>query len=91
VGPGVAIAWAGSRLAREEKLYRTLARLTGQTAGRRLGRSIPGFAIAANALGDARQAKALGRRAIEFYGPVRPGAEAAAPGRRAYGLRRTTS
>jgi EcsC protein family len=73
MGPGIAIAWAGSRLAREEKLYRTLARLTGQTAGKRLGRSIPGFAIAANALGDARQAKALGRRAIEFYGRPRPG------------------
>ena len=73
VGPGLAMAYAGSRLAREEKLYRTLARLTGRTAGKRLGRSIPGFAIAANSLGDARQAKALGRRAIEFYGR-RPGA-----------------
>lgn len=67
--PGIATAWAGSRLAREERLYRSLARLTGRTAGKRLGaRAIPGFAIAANALGNARETKALGNRAIAFYG-----------------------
>jgi EcsC family protein len=69
MGRGIVTAYAGSRLAREEKLYRTLARLTGRTAGRGLGaRAIPGFAIAANALGNARETKALGRRAITFYG-----------------------
>jgi EcsC protein family len=74
VGPGIATAWAGSRAARQEKLYRTLARLTGRTAGRRLGgRAIPVFAVAANALGNARESKALGNRAIAFYRGLHPG------------------
>jgi len=73
-GPGIATAWAGSRLAREERLYRSLARLTGRTAGRGLGgRAIPGFAVAANALGNARDTKALGGRAIAFYSGLLPG------------------
>jgi hypothetical protein len=73
MGRGIVTAYAGSRLAREQKLYRTLARLTGRTAGRRLGaRAIPGFAIAANALGNARETKTLGRRAIDFYARGQP-------------------
>jgi hypothetical protein len=64
----IAEAWVGTRLSREEALYSSLARMAGRAATRRiLGRAIPGFAIAANALGNARDTKALGRRATSFY------------------------
>jgi hypothetical protein len=68
-GTTIAEAWVGSRLSREEELYRRLARMAGRAAAQRLlGRAIPGFAIAVNALGNARDTKDLGRRAMAFYG-----------------------
>jgi hypothetical protein len=67
-GTTIAEAWIGTRLARDEELYRRLARMAGRAATTRLfARAIPGFAIAANALGNGRDTKAMGRRAIAFY------------------------
>jgi EcsC protein family len=68
-GTSLAVAWAGNWLSREEELYRRLARMAGRAAAKPLlGRAIPGFAVAVSAIGNARRTRALGERAIGFYG-----------------------
>jgi hypothetical protein len=68
-GTSIAEAWVGGRLSRDEELYRRLARMAGRAAGRRLlGRAIPGFAIAFNAVSNSRQTRELGQRALRYYG-----------------------
>ena len=53
----------------EEALHRRLVRMVGRRAVRHAaGRLIPGFAIAWNAIGNERETRALGDRAIAFYG-----------------------
>ena len=61
-------AYARSRLGRQEELASRLWRLVGRHATERLaGKAIPGLAIAVNAIGNARDTKALGSRAIAYY------------------------
>jgi hypothetical protein len=68
-GATIAESWVGGRLSRDEELYRSLARMAGRAAGRRLlGRAIPGFAIAFNAVSNSRQTRELGQRALRYYG-----------------------
>jgi hypothetical protein len=53
----------------DEALAARLAKMVGKRAMRRMaGRLIPGFAIAFNAIGNERDTRALGDRAIAFYG-----------------------
>jgi hypothetical protein len=68
-GTTMAGAWAGSRLQRDQELISRLARLAGGHVAKRLGgKAIPGFAIAVNAITNARDTKALGKKTIAFYG-----------------------
>lgn len=68
-GTTIAETWVGGRLSRDEELYRRLTRMAGRAAGRRLlGRAIPGFAIAFNAISNSRQTRELGQRALRYYG-----------------------
>lgn len=69
VGATMAEAFVGRRLARDEELASRLLRMVGNHAAKRLaGRAIPGLAIAVNAVGNSRDTRALGDRAIAFYG-----------------------
>ena len=53
----------------EEKLLTRLTRLTVRKGGARLaGRTIPGFAIAFNALTNERETRAVAKEAMKFYG-----------------------
>ena len=70
-GTHVAQAMVTSKLggSEEQALAARLARMVGRHAVRRMaGRLIPGFAIAFNAIGNERDTRALGDRAIAFYG-----------------------
>ena len=68
-GKRVAEAMIDSRTGGDETLARRLARMVGKRAMRRMGaRLVPGFAIAVNAVGNERDARALADRAIRFYG-----------------------
>jgi EcsC family protein len=69
VGTTVVEAYAGSKLQREEALAARLARFAGRRLTRRIaGRLIPFAAIAFNAIGNEREARALADKAIRFYG-----------------------
>jgi hypothetical protein len=71
VGPSMASAWVGQRLAggEERTLVARLARMVGKRAGKRMaGRLIPGVAVVINAAGNERDTRALADRAIRFYG-----------------------
>jgi EcsC family protein len=68
-GKTVAEAYVGNLADRDRGLVGRLARLVGGHAGTRLGgKMIPGFASILNSVTNGRDTKALGRRAIEFYG-----------------------
>lgn len=68
-GATIAEAYAGNLAERDRRLVTRLVRMVGGHAGKRIGaRVIPGFASIVNAVGNARDTKDLGRRAIEFYG-----------------------
>jgi hypothetical protein len=69
VGKTVAEAYIGSRLQRDEALASRLIRMVGKRTVRRVAfRFIPGIAIAFNAVANERDTRALGDRAIRFYG-----------------------
>ena len=68
VGRTVAETYVGSRLSRDEALAKRLMLIVGKEAAQRVGRLIPGFAIAFNAVSNRRDTNALAKRAIKFYG-----------------------
>ena len=69
VGTTIARAWVGGRLSRDEELYRNLTRMGGRAARNRLlGKAIPGFAIAFNALNNSRRTREQGQKALRYYG-----------------------
>jgi hypothetical protein len=68
-GKTIAEAYAGSKLQRDEALAMRLAKMVGKRTARRFaGRLIPVAAIAFNAIGNERDARALADRTIRFYG-----------------------
>jgi hypothetical protein len=70
-GKHVLQAMAESRLSGgdSDALVRRLAGMVGKSAAKRVGfRLVPGLAIAANAVGNERDTRALADRAIAFYG-----------------------
>jgi hypothetical protein len=70
-GTHVAQAMVESKLggSGDQALALRLAKMVGKRAMHRIGtRLIPGLAIAFNAIGNERDTRALGDRAIEFYG-----------------------
>ena len=68
-GTTIAEAYVGSLAQRDRKLAQRLILMVGRHGAKKLGgKAIPGFAIAVNALGNAGDAKYLGRRALTFYG-----------------------
>jgi hypothetical protein len=68
-GQTIAAAVVGNLGERDEKLTGRLLRMAGGHAGQRLGgKVIPGFASIVNSVSNGRETKALGRRAIAFYG-----------------------
>ncbi len=70
-GKHVLQAMAESKVsgAESEALARRLAKMVGKSAVKRVGfRLVPGLAIAANAVGNERDTRALADRAIAFYG-----------------------
>ena len=68
VGTTVAETYIGSKLQRDEALARKLMVMVSKSAGKKVGRLIPGFAIAFNAISNRRDTNALAKRAIKFYG-----------------------
>jgi len=68
VGTTVAVTYIGSKLQRDEALARKLMVMVSKSAGKKVGRLIPGFAIAFNAISNRRDTNALAKRAIKFYG-----------------------
>ncbi len=68
-GQTIAAAVVGNLGERDEKLTARLVRMVGGHAGQRIGgKVIPGFASIVNSVSNGRETKALGRRAIAFYG-----------------------
>jgi hypothetical protein len=70
-GTHVALAMARTRLAGnpDEELASRLMRFAGKRMARRYaGKLIPGVAVVINAVGNERDTRALGDRAIAFYG-----------------------
>ena len=55
-------------LARDEALAKRLLLFVGKSATMKVGRLIPGFAIAFNSISNRRDTNRLARRAIKFYG-----------------------
>jgi hypothetical protein len=68
LGTSVAEAYIGSKLQRDEALAKKLMIMVSKSAGKKVGRLIPGFAIAFNAISNRRDTNALAKRAITFYG-----------------------
>jgi hypothetical protein len=69
VGKTVAEAYVGSKLQREEAMIARLATMVGKSGAKRLmGRVVPGFAIAFNAVTNERDTRRLADRAMRFYG-----------------------
>jgi hypothetical protein len=69
MGSTLAEAYANSRLSRDSELAMRLSALVAREGALRLaGRSIPGFASIVNAVANERTTRALGNRAIVFYG-----------------------
>jgi hypothetical protein len=68
VGASMAETYIGSKLQRDEALAKKLMVMVSKSAGKRVGRLIPGFAIAFNAVANRRDTNALAKRAIKFYG-----------------------
>ena len=68
IGTTVAEAYIGSKLERDEALVKKLVVMVSKSAGKKVGRLIPGFAIAYNAISNRRDTNALAKRAIKFYG-----------------------
>jgi len=69
VGTSVAQAFVGNRLSRDEALLSRLLGMAGRSAAKRVaGKLVPGLAVAVNAVGNSRDTRALGERAIAFYG-----------------------
>jgi hypothetical protein len=65
----MAAAYAGNLSGGSEPLAGRLVRLVGGHATQRLGgKVIPGLASIVGSISNGRDTKALGRRAIEFYG-----------------------
>ena len=65
----LAVHYADRRLASDGQLVRRLAQMAGKEATQRLaGRVIPGVASILNAATNERDTRALGDRAIRFYG-----------------------
>ena len=70
-GPAIAETWIDKSISgRDDKaLVERLARMVGTKAGRKLGgKVIPGFAVIFNAVANERDTRALGDKAIDFYG-----------------------
>jgi len=68
VGSSIAETYIGSKLQRDEALAKKLMVMVSKSAGKKVGRLIPGFAIAFNAVSNRRDTNALAKRAIKFYG-----------------------
>jgi hypothetical protein len=68
LGTSVAEAYIGSKLQRDEALAKKLMIMVSKSAGKKVGRLIPGFAIMFNAVSNRRDTNALAKRAITFYG-----------------------
>ena len=64
----MAETYIGSKLQRDEALAKKLMVMVSKSAGKKVGRLIPGFAIAFNAVSNRRDTNALAKRAIKFYG-----------------------
>lgn len=70
VGPSLVMAYAGKYISRRDALMRKLLKQVGQYGARRLaGKSVPGVAIAFNALDNGADTKRLARRTLRFYRP----------------------
>lgn len=68
-GRSVAQAYVDGKMSGESKLTRTLAKFVGKRALKRIiGKSIPGVAVAVNAIGNERDTRDLADRCIRFYG-----------------------
>ena len=69
---GVGTTWPRPTSARScsatRRSRRSLVMIVGKSAGKKVGRLIPGFAIAFNAVSNRRDTNALAKRAIKFYG-----------------------
>ena len=80
VGTTIAETYVGSKLTRDEALAKRLLLFVGKSATMKVGRLIPGFAIAFNAVSNRRDTNRLARRAIKFYGGL-DGQDGAVDGR----------
>ena len=68
VGTTIAETYVGSKLTRDEALAKRLLLFVGKSATMKVGRLIPGFAIAFNSVTNRRDTNRIARRAIKFYG-----------------------